>query len=181
MAGADTTSATLCAVVYYVLKNPAVYQKLQAELDSSGLSIPASYDDSIKLPYLSAVIRETMRMHPGVGLQLERVVPQTGLTTPDGTVLQPGTIVGMNAWVVHMDKATFGQDSASFVPERWLQSSFESDEEFNTRITAMKNANLTFGAGNRSCIGKNVSLLEIYKIIPLLFMKYDVSLAPTLT
>lgn len=176
LAGADTTAATLCAIVYYVLKNPRVHQKLQEELDCSGLTIPASYDEAIKLPYLSAVIRETMRMHPGVGLPLERVVPQSGLTTPDGTVLPPGTIVGMNPWVVHMDKTTFGQDAASFVPERWLQSPLESEEEFKTRTTSMKNADLTFGAGKRACLGKNVSLLEIYKIIPLLFMKYDMRL-----
>lgn len=114
-------------------------------------------------------------MYPGVGLPLERIVPEGGLTTLDGIVLPPGTIVGMNAWVVHMDKATFGQDAASFVPERWLKSSSEDEEAFKTRLAAMKNADLTFGAGNRSCTGKNISLLEIYKIIPLLFMKYDVS------
>jgi len=137
--------------------------------------MPPSYDDTIKLPYLSAVIKEAMRMHPGVGLPLERIVPKGGLTTPDGTILKEGTIVGMNPWVVHMDKTTFGQDAASYIPERWLPYPLESEEEFTARTTAMKNADLTFGAGKRSCIGKNVSLLDIYKAIPLLFMKYDVS------
>jgi len=115
-------------------------------------------------------------MHPGVGLPLERIVPKGGLITTDGTILKEGTIVGLNPWVVHMDKNTFGQDAASYIPERWLPYPLESEEEFTARTTAMKNADLTFGAGKRSCIGKNVSLLDIYKAIPLLFMKYDIQL-----
>jgi len=114
-------------------------------------------------------------MRPGVGLPLERIIPEFSLTTPDEMILPAGTIVGINPWVLHMDKNVFGQDAASFVPERWLQSSLESDEEFQDRVTAMKNTDLTFGAGNRTCGGKNISILEIYKLIPLLLTKYEAS------
>lgn len=116
-----------------------------------------------------------MRMHPGIGLPLERIVPEGGLKTPDGIFLPPGTIVGINPWVVHMDKVIFGQDAAVFIPERWLQYESESEEDFKSRLAAMNSADLTFGAGSRACLGKYVSLLEIYKTIPTLFLKYDVS------
>jgi cytochrome P450 len=113
-------------------------------------------------------------MHPGVGLMLERVVPDSGLQLPDGTCLPPGTNVGMNAWVVHQNRAVFGQDAASFRPERWLQQDWENDHQFARRLAKMKRSDLTFGAGKRSCLGKDVAMLETYKLIATLFLKYEI-------
>lgn len=179
MAGADTTAILLKSIVYYTLKNPKVYKKLQEELDSAKLSQPITHAAASTLPYLDAVIRESARIHPGVGLLLERIVPAGGLTLSDGTVIPPGTIVGMNGWVIHQDKQIFGQDAASFNPDRWLRdvASGETEEEFQSRHAAMKAADLTFGAGNRICLGKNISLLETYKVVARLFLNYDMSLA----
>lgn len=61
-----------------------------------------------------------MRLHPGVGFPLERYVPQEGLKV-DNLFLPGGTIVGMNAWVIHHDKLIFGEDAADFRPERWIE------------------------------------------------------------
>ncbi|RFU34710.1 hypothetical protein B7463_g1635, partial [Scytalidium lignicola] len=175
MAGADTTAILLRSFMYYVLKNPKVYKKLQKELDGAGLKFPVAYDDSIKLPYLNAVISEVGRVHPGVGLLLERIVPQGGLALPDGRVIPAGTIVGMNPWVIHHNKKIFGEDAESFNPDRWLQQvdEGETEEEHKARITLMKQADLTFGAGNRICLGRHISLLEAFKLVPTLFLKYE--------
>ncbi|KAL3426837.1 benzoate 4-monooxygenase cytochrome p450 [Phlyctema vagabunda] len=173
LAGADTIAIILRAIIYFVVRNPRVHKRVLQELKVAGITMPTSYDEAIKLPYLTAVISESMRMHPGVGLLLERLVPETGLALSDGRVLKRGTIVGMNAWVVHTNKEIFGQDAASFVPERWLRSDAESEEEYRLRVSSMRSADLTFGAGKRRCIGKHVALLEIYKVIPMLFLKYD--------
>lgn len=177
MAGADTTAALLRAVTYYVLKNPPVLKKLQQELDAARLTLPVTYSAAQVLPYLEAVIKESSRMHPGVGLILERIVPSGGLTLTDGTVIPPGTIVGMNPWIIHQNKQIFGQDAASFRPERWLRNEAEgeTEEEYQVRFTAMKQSDLSFGAGNRVCLGKNVSIMESYKAIATLFLTYDVS------
>lgn len=179
LAGADTTGILLRAIIYYVLKNPRVHRKLQKELDEVGLSIPVSYVADSKLNYLDAVIKEACRVHPGVGLLLERVVPESGLTLPDGRFLPQGTTVGMNAWIVHQNKAIFGQDAESFNPDRWLKNIEEGEtvEEWQERVQRMKAADLTFGAGNRVCLGKNISILETYKVIPSLFLVYDVSIS----
>jgi cytochrome P450 len=62
-----------------------------------------------------------MRLHPAVGMPLERVVPREGLTV--GNVHLPaGTIVGMNAWVIHRDKNVYGEDADIFRPERWTEA-----------------------------------------------------------
>jgi cytochrome P450 len=176
MAGADTTAITLRAVIYYCLKQPKIIRKLQQELDAARLTLPISYKSAQSLPYLNAVIREACRMHPGVGLPLERIVPDEGLKLPDGRFIPAGTIVGMNAWVVHGDQNVFGPDADCFRPERWLQEEGETDAEYEARKKAMKDADLTFGAGNRICLGKNISLLEIYKVVATLFLLYDITL-----
>ncbi|EPE33523.1 Cytochrome P450 [Glarea lozoyensis ATCC 20868] len=175
LAGADTTTTLMRGVVYYVLKNPCVLQKLQKELDSAGLTIPVAYSKSSKLPYLEAVIRESCRMNPGVALILERTVPEGGLELSDGTIIPPGIKVGMNSWVIHQDKNVYGQDAAVFRPERWLCEDGEPTDVYEERLASMKRHDLTFGAGKRACLGKSMALLETYKLIASLFLKYEMT------
>lgn len=70
------------------------------------------------------MINETLRMHANTGLILERIVPEGG-TTIDGHTIPVGTVIGVNAWVIHRNKKVFGEDVDVFRPERWL----EADEE----------------------------------------------------
>lgn len=176
-AGSDTTAISLRAILYYTLKHPRVMKKLRQELDQAfregRISNPVSWKQSQELPYLDAVIKEALRLHPAVGLLLERTVPD-GLQLPDGPYLLPGTIVGANPWIIHRHPV-FGTDVDSFIPERWLRSEDETEGEFNSRKQNMVRATFTFGAGPRTCIGKNISLLEMYKLIPSLFLTYQVS------
>ncbi|KAF9878697.1 hypothetical protein CkaCkLH20_03597 [Colletotrichum karsti] len=178
-AGSDTTAISLRAILYYTTRNPRVYAKLMTELDEAHaegrLSVPVSWKDSQQLPYFAAVVSEALRLHPAVGLILERLVPEGGLRLANGTLLPPGTIVGASPWVVHRDKAVFGQDVDEFRPERWLRAAHESQHEFDDRLKAMNGATFTFGKGHRTCIGKNISLLEIFKVIPSFFLTYKVS------
>jgi len=177
-AGSDTTAISLRAVLYYTLKNPRVLQRLNEELRGARrqgrLSLPAQWKQTQELPYLDAVIKEALRLHPAVGLLLERVVPSSGLQLPDGPFLPAGTIVGVNPWVIHRHDC-FGSNVDSFHPERWLQRPEESREAFEARKQVMNGATYTFGAGPRTCIGKNISLLEIYKLIPSLLCTFKVS------
>ena len=78
--------------------------------------------------------------------------------------------MGCNAWTVHRDKNTFGEDCDSYRPERWLE-----DAE-STR--GMERAMLQFGAGNHVCLGQNIALMEIYKLVPSLLRTYEVRLSP---
>jgi cytochrome P450 len=180
-AGSDTTAISLRAILYYTLKNPRVHKKLNQELniafEENRISLPVSWKQSQEqLPYLDAVIKEALRLHPAVGLMLERIVPAEGLQLPHGGPFLPaGTIVGANPWIIHRHHV-FGEDVELFVPERWLRLDGETEEVFQKRKQKMLRATFTFGAGPRTCIGKNVSLLEIYKLIPSLFLSYKVSM-----
>ena len=125
------------------MKHPQVLKKLQQELDEANLPHPISYRDAKdRLPYMDAIIKESMRLHPGVGLLLERVVPDGGVQLPDGPFLEAGTSVGMNAWVVHLDIA-FGSNPEAFDPERWLLHDSEDEEAFRARRRRMNDSDLT--------------------------------------
>lgn len=164
-AGGDTAAATMSGIVYNTLKHPHVLKRLQQELDGNIKQTPVSWKVASSLPYLDAVIQESIRFHPGTSFAMERVVPQEGLKLPDGRFLAPGTVVGMHNWVVNRDKTVFGPDADSFDPKRWLQKNDEDAAAFSSRIANMKNAVLSFGGGKRRCVGKNFAMLEMYKIL----------------
>ena len=176
-AGSETTAISLAAVFYYLLRNPAALKALRAELDlavrdgrlrsigeSRGL---VSWAESQQLPYLDACIKEAFRLHPAAGLPLERITPPGGAEIA-GRFVPGGTVVGCNAWVLHKRVDTFGAEVDAFRPERWTQATPERRKEMEGNL-------FQFGMGSRTCIGKNISLLEIYKLVPSFLMRFDVS------
>ncbi|KAJ5543407.1 cytochrome P450 [Penicillium sp. DV-2018c] len=169
----DSTAISLRAVIYFLVKNKPVYNKLQKEIDEADhkgeLSEYITYRESLNLPYLQVVMKEGMRCHPGVSFPLERVVPNGGATVC-GTRFEAGTIIGINPAVIHHDKMIFGHDAATFRPERWT----ESDDE---RIKLMDRHLMTFGLGARTCIGKTISIMEIGKLIPQILRRFEIEWA----
>lgn len=87
-----------------------------------------------------------------------------------GHQIPGGTIVGCNPWVVHRHPEVFGADPDTFRPERWIQAKPD-------QLREMKASMLQFGAGARTCIGKNISLLEIYKLVPTFLRNFEVDMA----
>ncbi|KAF5583101.1 cytochrome P450 monooxygenase [Fusarium subglutinans] len=182
LAGADTTAITLRAIFNFLLENPLTMTRLKKELLSLDYDAAeekvVSYKSARAVPYLDAVIRESMRMHPGVGMLLERYVPDTGLQLPDGSFVPGGTAVGLNPYIIGRNKGIWGDDADEFRPERWLQKSGEDDEAFQQRLRQMNGADLTFGGGSRICIGRNLALLEIYKVVATLVSRYEILSVP---
>ncbi|KAL4892892.1 cytochrome P450 [Aspergillus ambiguus] len=172
-AGSDTTSISLSSVIYGLCKNPEAERKLVDELESfaaaGNLSDPVTFEQSRQMPYLQACIKEGLRIHPAVGRPLLRVVPSGG-TTLAGQYYPAGVAVGVNAWVLHRDESIFGPEPDKFLPERWLQDDAQ-------KLARMEQNFLSFGAGSRTCIGKNISLLEMSKVIPQLYRKFEIRLA----
>ncbi|MCJ1473076.1 hypothetical protein MMC13_001726 [Lambiella insularis] len=179
-AGADPTATVQKAIIYHLLRNPCVLDKLRAELDAANLSFPASYAEtrnSSKLPYLEVVIKEGLRIHPTVGLCLERVVPEPGFTLPDGRFIPAGKLVGLNPSVVTRDRNVYGPDADLFRPERWLERYGENTEAYVERLRRMDEVNtFVWGGGNRTCLGRLLATTSLYKVTAMFFSRYDVSL-----
>jgi cytochrome P450 len=178
VAGSDTTGTSLAVILYYVYHNPEILHKVREELAANQIdgSSPGAFRELSRLPYLDAVIQEGLRIHPPIGLTLERVVPSGGWQVPDGGPYLPaGTKVGMNSWVSNRDEKLYGpEDVDQFIPERWMPRAGESDEEWKSRISRMKGLLFTFGFGKRICTGKSVAMLELYKLVASFMAKYEV-------
>lgn len=179
-AGSGTISTTLAAIYYFLLKHPSAMEKLIAEVDQhfpppTNKTSPINFSDYVvpfsqsqDLPYLDAVVKEIFRLWPGLGAQLiERVTPPEGAHIM-GEFIPGNIIVSCNAWIMHLHKPTYGEDVEVFRPERWLEASPE-------KLAAMNKALLVFGAGPNTCIGKNIALLELYKVVPSTFRMFKVS------
>ncbi len=177
LAGSDTVSITLRSIVYYLSKNPRMQMKLQREIDDSNPKYPISWRQAQNLKYLDAVVKEALRVHPPTSILLERVVSPAGLQLPNGRFLKPGTIVCMNGWTINQNEEVFGQDANIFNPERWLKADSESEDDFQARTKRMQRADIAFGYGTRSCLGKPIAFLEIYKLVPTLFGLFDVKMS----
>jgi len=196
-AGADTIATTLRAVFYYLFTHPetmaTLKQELQTAHDSGNMTLPCPTwheTQSEHMTYTRCVIKEALRLWPALSLSLERkVINQAGLPlhSPDGEeeiILPRGTIVGINPYVLHRDPRIFDPNFASdpsssnvesFDPARWLPSnSALKNSRGNTeaQLKVMEHDILTFSAGKRSCLGKNIAMMEMLKVVPALVMKF---------
>ncbi|KAI1056935.1 hypothetical protein LB507_002367 [Fusarium sp. FIESC RH6] len=178
IAGADTTAITIRSALYFGLKHPECWQRLTDEILAAdfGDKVPA-FKHVKPLPYTDALIREALRMLPGVAMTMERYVPKEGFTLPNGDFIPGGTILGMNPYILARNKSVYGQDAAVFRPERWLQSDEEDEQDYQKRLLMMNEADLSFGGGSRICIGKNMGLFQTYKVLSRLITLYEIELA----
>lgn len=175
VAGSDTTATTMRALLMYVTTTPGVKEKLTAEIDEAivagALSWPPLYEEAIQLEYMQACLKEALRMWPAVGYVLSRTPPAEGATIGD-RYIPAGVAVGIPAPHYHrVAEHAFGPEPEKFKPERWIGG---TDKERRLREANM----LSFGSGTRICIGKNIALLEISVVAPMLFRKFDFQVVP---
>ncbi|KAK6217840.1 hypothetical protein LQW54_003128 [Pestalotiopsis sp. IQ-011] len=172
-AGSDSTASTMQSFFHYILSVPHILGHLQDELESAIAAggIPRDgnieYTESLALSYFQACLKEAMRLRPAVGLNITRHVPKEGIEL-DGVFLKGGTRVAVNGWVLHRDKDIFGDDADVFRPERWLE-----DEE---KAKTMDRFMFQFGGGAHVCIGRNLAILEINKVLPRLLRDFNFEL-----
>jgi cytochrome P450 len=156
---------------WHVLHDSRIYSTLVSEILSAArsglLSHKVQWTEAQQLPYFQACLKEAMRVRPAVGLNMSRLIP-TGGAEIDGTWLPGGTSVAVNGWVVHRDKQVFGEHVEEFKPERWLK-----DVEQAKR---MERYMFQFGGGSHLCIGRNLALLELNKLLPRLLRDYRMEL-----
>ncbi|KAJ5640146.1 benzoate 4-monooxygenase cytochrome P450 [Penicillium longicatenatum] len=170
-AGSDTTAYVLRGAAYHVSANPSVNQKLYTELkkaipDPSQQSFP-SLAELEKLPYLSAVVQESLRLCNPITHRLSRVFPDKALRYQD-YVIPPGWTVGMTAMLIHENESIY-PEPYEFRPERWLNEDFESRQ--------LERYCVPFNKGVRVCLGLNLARAELFLILAVLFrqFKFDVS------
>ncbi|QDS69217.1 hypothetical protein FKW77_000763 [Venturia effusa] len=147
-------------VFYFLMKNPEklvkVRQEIDAAFDSGTLTSPVQYNRASSLPYLGAVIKETIRLFPAFSVSQPRYAPRQGIELC-GTLIPAGYIVGLNPAIVQHNKGAFGADALEFRPERWLDDPI--------RARAMEKGILGWGAGTRTCVGRPLASIQLSKVV----------------
>ncbi|KAK4451272.1 cytochrome P450 monooxygenase-like protein [Podospora aff. communis PSN243] len=171
-AGTDTVSNTAMLLVYYVLQNPDIETKLLDELRTvwpDKNSQPPSWDTLEKLPYLSAVIKEALRLTPGVAAGLKRVVGKEGIEV-EGIFISAGTIIHSSGHMLNLDEKLW-EEPRRFKPERWLVGK-EERRDMEARL-------VTFSKGPRMCMGINLAYCELYIAVATMFRKLEMKVDGT--
>ncbi|KAL9594460.1 MAG: hypothetical protein Q9179_005377 [Wetmoreana sp. 5 TL-2023] len=187
LAGSDTTAGALRVIMLYVMTHPRVYAKLQAEIDEivrAGVA-PASpgiiSDATVKgLPYLGAVVKEAMRVHPPVVNLFSKTVPKGGdvvLVDGEEHFLPGGTLIGSSAWgMFRNNRDVYGDDADVFRPERWfISNDTPGGQEKLARM--IKTNDMIFGYGRWACLGRTVAWIEIHKTVFELLRNFNFELA----
>ncbi|KAF2098887.1 cytochrome P450 [Rhizodiscina lignyota] len=173
VAGGDTVSGALRATFLHVLSSARVMRKLTAEIDEAvkagRVSDPISNEQTLKLPYLQAVMKEGLRIHPPSSGLLFKKVPKGG-DVLDGRYVPEGTRVGHSMWAIQRDTKVYGPDTDVYRPERW------TDADAETYANMEKQVDLVFGYGRWGCMGKPVAFMTLQKTLFELFRRYDFEL-----
>lgn len=156
--------------MYYLLTQPADLRRLKEELysaikDPNHLPPMATIES---LPFLTACIKECLRVSNGVSTRLPRISPQDpvlfeakvpGSSDSKQYVIPPGTPMSMTGLLIHSDESIF-PDPMSFTPQRWLD-----DPHLGKYL-------VPFSRGTRQCIGMNLAYAEIYLTLAGIFRQY---------
>jgi cytochrome P450 len=156
IAGHETSAIAMAWAMYFIHRDADVRGRLLAELDG----VPPAPEQWVRLPYLKAVVDEALRIHP--------IVPEMArtLTKPwrwGEYDLEPGFNVAASAVLLHSNPDVYEEPDA-FRPERFLDKTFGPHE------------NLSFGFGNRRCIGAAFAHYEIRIALATILLARDVEL-----
>ena len=158
-AGHETTATAIAWTLYWIHHLPEVKRKLLAELDSLG----ADPDPMaiVKLPYLNAVCKETLRIYPVGMLTFPRVATEE--VELFGYDIQKGKILVGCIYLTHQREDRY-PDAKEFRPERFLEKQF-TPYEF-----------IPFGGGSRRCIGEALAQFELSLTIATILSRYELAL-----
>ncbi|KNE65970.1 hypothetical protein AMAG_10253 [Allomyces macrogynus ATCC 38327] len=180
LAGHDTTTTALTAAIYLLDMHPEAQQRARAEVlavlgcpstDLSAADFPSPTSaETARLPYLTAVIKEAMRLYPSIPHIPPRVTTST-VTLRDGTTLPPGSRIMVAA--AAMQRAPWLWDRHNeFDPDRFL--GIDADA---MHASAHDFKWIPFGAGQRVCLGQAMAVMEMRIVLAMVLARYEWTVA----
>ncbi|KAF8134953.1 cytochrome P450 [Boletus edulis] len=217
-AGFENTTTAICRVLWILASKPDVQARLRSEVRNAKQGYAAShgntcpwedvglpYDLLMGLPYLDAVVRETLRMYPPTSLlsrtvredavlPLYRPIKSVSGQTLSEVAIPKGTTLIMSLLAANHNKDLWGEDASEWRPERWLSATGErvqlngdSEIEETTDKTpgvrgGMKYPGvyasmMTFLGGGRACIGFKFAEMEMKQVVTTLISRIHFALS----
>lgn len=158
-AGYETTTAALSWALYWVHYLPEIQEKLLGEL--GGFSLSSDPSAVARLPYLTAVCQETLRLYPIALSTFARTVHKPFEVS--GFQLEPGTIVNVSIYLAHHRESIYPEPK-QFKPERFLIRQFSPYEY------------LPFGGGSRRCLGAALAQFEMKLVLATILSRMQLRL-----
>ncbi|KAF3440463.1 hypothetical protein FNV43_RR18747 [Rhamnella rubrinervis] len=152
--GTDTTALLTEWVMAELILNTEVQEKLHREIDSAlGDRRTVTDADVATMPYLQAVVKETLRMHPPGPLLSWARLSTSEVQLSNGMLIPANTTAMVNMWAITHDPSVWS-DPQEFKPERFLDGADVDIRGSDLRLAP-------FGAGRRVCPGKNLGLVTV--------------------
>lgn len=155
--GRDSVAIIITWALYELVRHPSVLRRLRTEISGMlGAHAPSSASQLDALDFLNSVVLETMRVHTSVGINTRTALKDTSLPTgggPDGKSsvgVLAGTTIIMGLDSVHRRTDLYGPDANEYNPRRW-----DANRKPDTWWY------FPFNRGQRSCLGKNMALMEV--------------------
>ncbi|KAH7152601.1 cytochrome P450 [Dactylonectria macrodidyma] len=173
-AALETSKMTISLAVYYILANQDIHVRLKEELAAAipdpekSLTVP----ELEQLPYLSAVIKESLRLSIGVSQRIRRYSDTTPIQYGNYTI-PPGTVFGMCHWEQLRDPRIWDHP-VEFLPDRWLG---ENPKALNGE--SLEKYFVPFHRGPRMCLGKEMGMAQLNMGLATLFRRVDLELFET--
>jgi len=162
-AGHETTAKSLCWAILDVIRRPEIGPRIRRELDEHFGGAAPDPSHCAELPYLNAVIQESMRLTPVT------TVLQREITAPleiGGFVLPAGVVVAPSNYLAQRHPSVWS-DPDAFQPARFLDGKKHAPYEY-----------FPFGGGRRRCLGAAFAALEMPILLAAVLRRFDLRLAP---
>ncbi|KAH7677337.1 flavonoid 3'5'-hydroxylase protein, partial [Dioscorea alata] len=166
-AGSDTSSVIVEWAISEMLKNQIILKRLQSELDTIiGRERMLEESDIPNLPYLQAVCKEALRLHPSTPLSLPHFSTQP--CEVNGYHIPANTRLLVNVWAIGRDPDTW-ERPLEFYPERFLPGGKATNIEPHGTDFEL----IPFGAGRRICAGKQAGIIFVQYFLGVLMHAFD--------
>ncbi|WP_374566373.1 cytochrome P450 [Ideonella sp.] len=164
-AGHETSATALLWWSRLMAEHPEVARRAQQEVDAALGSREPGAEDLPALPWLTATLKEAMRLYPPIAALMSRRT--TREITLGGWVIPPGAMLRITPWVLQRDARSFSEPDR-FMPERFMPDA----------PPPPRGAWMPFGSGPRVCIGQHFAMLEMTLVAALLLQRYTLALPP---
>ncbi|KAJ7922415.1 cytochrome P450 [Mycena leptocephala] len=179
----DTSSSALCRILYMLSIRLDIQQTIREEIRAISPSHRRlTLDEISSLPWLDAVLKETMRLYPPVPFVRrtaleERTIPFA--STPTGSVssvtIPRGTTLFLGIAGANRLQSVWGPDATEWKPGRWLEGDLHHKVDPSVRLPGIYSGMMSFLGGGRSCIGYKFAEIEIKILLITLISRFEMS------